>query len=274
MVKIVKHITIIALIGFGLLTLFLSSSVIFDWFGIREKEGNYVLFIVWANFISSIIYLTSAYGFIKSKKWTSKLLTTSVAILVLAFIGLLIHIYSGGIYEVKTVKAMIFRTSITVLFTFSVFYNKNKTKPMKINALTLSLISVFIAGCSSNEAKVVTETVIEEHHHKDHEAIVLNNGNKWKVEESMLIYIRNMEVAVNDFEGNDYSTLAKTIDKNIRTLTENCTMEGQAHDELHKWLVPFIGLSEEFDVATEKREQEKIYKAFKSAFEEFNTYFE
>ncbi|HRA60413.1 MAG TPA: hypothetical protein PLG30_12425 [Bacteroidia bacterium] len=31
---------------FGLLILFLSSSVIFDLFGIREKEGNYVLFIV------------------------------------------------------------------------------------------------------------------------------------------------------------------------------------------------------------------------------------
>ncbi len=51
-------------------------------------------------------------------------------------------------------------------------------------------------------------------------------------------------------------------------------MEGQAHDELHKWLLPFIELSEEFDVATEKENQEKIYQEFKKMFVEYNTYFE
>lgn len=122
MKKIIKYITVIALLGFGLLTLFLSSSVIFDWFGIREKEGNYVLFIVWANFISSVIYLAAVYGFIKSKSWTTKLLSSSIAILVVAFLGLLLHISNGGIYEIKTVKAMVFRTSITILFTFSSYY--------------------------------------------------------------------------------------------------------------------------------------------------------
>lgn len=145
-------------------------------------------------------------------------------------------------------------------------------------------MSVFVFGCNSestnNKEKEITETrtvvgtTEEEHHHNEHEAIVLDNGNKWKVVEGMLTYIRNMEEAVNNFEGNDYPTLAETIDKNIRELTSNCTMEGQAHDELHKWLVPFIGLSEEFDVATEKEEQERIYQAFKDAFVEFNSYFE
>lgn len=155
---------------------------------------------------------------------------------------------------------------------------------MKTKILILSLTSVFIFGCNSNtsnnEEKEITETETvvepteEEHHYDEHEAIVLDNGNKWKVVESMLIYIRNMEEAVNNFEGDDYPALAKTIDENIRTLTESCTMEGQAHDELHKWLVPFIGLSEEFDVAVEKEEQVRIYNEFKEAFVEFNKYFE
>jgi len=51
-------------------------------------------------------------------------------------------------------------------------------------------------------------------------------------------------------------------------------MEGQAHDELHKWLLPFIELSEEFDVATELEEQEQIYREFKASFKIYNTYFE
>ena len=102
--------------AFGLLTLLLSTSVIFDLFGVRAKEGNYVLFVVWANFISSILYLFAAYGFVKTRKWTASILGISASILVLAFIGLIIHINSGGIYETKTVGAMIFRISVTLVF--------------------------------------------------------------------------------------------------------------------------------------------------------------
>ncbi|MCO5263107.1 MAG: hypothetical protein M9901_09550 [Lentimicrobium sp.] len=106
----------VLLTAFGLLTLFLSSSVIFDLFGIRAKEGNYVLLVVWANFLSSILYLVAAYGFVKSRKWTIKPLGISAIILVLAFAGLLIHINSGGIYETKTVGAMLFRIVVTAVF--------------------------------------------------------------------------------------------------------------------------------------------------------------
>jgi len=56
----VTVITAIILIAFAMLTLFLSSSVIFDWLGIRAKKGNYVLLVVWANFISSVLYLFAA----------------------------------------------------------------------------------------------------------------------------------------------------------------------------------------------------------------------
>lgn len=67
MKKYTSKLSAVILVAFGLLTLFLSTSVIFDLFGIRAKEGNYVLFIVWANLISSILYLFAAYGFIKHK---------------------------------------------------------------------------------------------------------------------------------------------------------------------------------------------------------------
>lgn len=55
MTKVWTYIIASALVAFSLLTLFLSGSVIFDFFNIRAKEGNYVLFIVWANFISSFV---------------------------------------------------------------------------------------------------------------------------------------------------------------------------------------------------------------------------
>lgn len=114
--------------GFGLLTLFLSTSVIFDLFGIRAKEGNYAPFVVWSNFISSILYLFAAYGFIKNKKWTATLLGISTIILIAAFIGLKINASSGGIYETKTVSAMIFRISVTLVFAIIAYFTIIKKK--------------------------------------------------------------------------------------------------------------------------------------------------
>lgn len=124
--KILK-IAATVLLLFALLTLFLSSSVIFDLFGIREKEGNYVPLVVWANFISSILYLAAAYGLLKLKKWAVWLLVIAVVILVAAFIGLKIHISEGGLYEAKTANAMIFRIGLTILLAVaSYFLLKNK----------------------------------------------------------------------------------------------------------------------------------------------------
>lgn len=126
MKKFVTPFTIFILIAFGLLTLFLSSSVIFDLFGIREKEGNYVPFIVWANFISSILYLIAAVTWIKKMKVASTLLGISTVILALGFIGLLIHVNAGGLYETKTIGAMVFRTLLTFLFTLSSYKSLKK----------------------------------------------------------------------------------------------------------------------------------------------------
>ena len=126
MKKVLPYFLATILGAFGLLTLFLSTSVIFDLFGIRAKEGNYVLFVVWSNFISSILYLFAAYGFIKNKKWTVTLLGISTLILIAAFIGLKIHTSSGGFYETKTIGAMIFRISITLVFTIIAFFTINK----------------------------------------------------------------------------------------------------------------------------------------------------
>lgn len=123
----ILKIVAVSLLLFALLTLFLSASVIFDLFGIRAKEGNYVPLVVWANFISSILYLVAAYGLFKMKKWPVWLLAISAVILVAASIGLKIHISEGGLYEAKTVNAIIFRIGLTTLLALvSYFLLKNK----------------------------------------------------------------------------------------------------------------------------------------------------
>ena len=126
---ILRNLSAILLLGFGLLTLFLSTSIIFDLFGIREKEGNYVLFIVVANFICSFLYLLAAYGFLKMQSWTKLVLGVATLLLIIALVALKVYINNGGSYETKTVGAMIFRTSLTAILTFSAYLTikTNKT---------------------------------------------------------------------------------------------------------------------------------------------------
>ena len=122
MKKILRVSAAIILAVFGLITLFLSTSVFLDLFDVRAKEGNYVLHVVWANFFSSILYLFAAYGFLKTKKWTPHLLYLSTITLIAAFIGLLIYIQTGGIYEQKTIGAMLFRILFTLVFAIIAYY--------------------------------------------------------------------------------------------------------------------------------------------------------
>lgn len=110
----------------GLVSLFMTTSIIFDLFGIRAIEGNYVLTVVYANFICSLLYLFASYCFFRKNKASSPILIVASIILVIAFGALMIHIQDGGVYEMKTVRAMIFRTLLTFLFTGISFYQFRK----------------------------------------------------------------------------------------------------------------------------------------------------
>jgi len=98
MKKYILYLLGLILVVFGLLTLYLSGSIIFDLFGVRAKQGDYVLLVIWMNFITSFLYLFTAYGFFTFKKWASKTLTMALFVLILGAIGFYFHINSGGIY--------------------------------------------------------------------------------------------------------------------------------------------------------------------------------
>lgn len=149
--------------------------------------------------------------------------------------------------------------------------------------ITIIALSISLWGCANNstneQAAIATESAPqkEEHHHDEHEAIELNNGEKWTVDAEMMTHIRNMENDVNTLasEGKkDYKSLATKLQTNIELLTSNCTMEGKAHDELHKWLVPFIGMVEEFSETKDEGKAAKQLEEFKISFKTFNQYFQ
>lgn len=139
-------------------------------------------------------------------------------------------------------------------------------------------VALFLFSCGNEGEKETkdSETPNEEHVHNS-EAIELNDGEKWVVVEEMMGYIGTMESHINEYENateKDYYLLAKKLEDNLNLLTSNCTMEGQAHDELHKWLLPYIDLVGELAEADNDEEAKAIYSKIQSSFKTFNTYFE
>lgn len=145
----------------------------------------------------------------------------------------------------------------------------------KLKITTIVLSAFFLISCNDKVKTETTETVQTEemHEHSDGETIHLNDGKKWKVDDNMMAHIRNMEKDVASFENEkseDYQVLADNLEKNLELLTSNCTMKGQAHDELHVWLVPYIDLINDF---SKDKSNENLLK-IKESFTVFNQYFE
>jgi hypothetical protein len=144
--------------------------------------------------------------------------------------------------------------------------------------IIISSIILIIACNNQTEKKEVKEAPIAAIiKHIDSNAIALNNGEKWKLDDKMLVHIRNMENDINSFKNtsnSDYKELAKKLQSNLDLLTSNCTMKGQAHDELHKWLLPYIDLVNVFSKTTNKQELVVQFKKIQSSFLTFNQYFQ
>ncbi|HOY40859.1 MAG TPA: hypothetical protein PLX60_03285 [Chitinophagales bacterium] len=153
---------------------------------------------------------------------------------------------------------------------------------MKKLIILIPLISLFLFSCRNTvneKSNEQTQSVIqqENHHNDESEAIELNNGEKWKVDANMITHIHNMEndiISFTEIEQKNYKSLSEKLQSNIDLLTSNCTMKGKAHDELHKWLLPYIDLVKELSEAKDETEAEKQFQNIQTSFNTFNQYFQ
>ena len=153
---------------------------------------------------------------------------------------------------------------------------------MKKLIILIPLISLFLFSCRNTvneKSNEQTQSVIqqENHHNDESEAIELNNGEKWKVDANMITHIHNMEndiISFTEIKQKNYKSLSEKLQSNIDLLTSNCTMKGKAHDELHKWLLPYIDLVKELSEAKDPTEAEKQFQNIQTSFNTFNQYFQ
>ena len=157
---------------------------------------------------------------------------------------------------------------------------------MKRSLLVAALLLVF-TSCSKTASS-------EPHDHNDHtvmvedstshelgaeetKAISLNKGEKWKVNEEMKPFVNQGKVLVDSYlttQGGDPSTLAKELTSQNDQLIQSCTMKGESHEELHKWLHPHLELVDELSKESDPSKALVIVEELKSSYQTYDEYFE
>ena len=75
-------------------------------------------------------------------------------------------------------------------------------------------------------------------------------------------------------QSKDYLTLANQLKEENSGLVKSCTMKGESHDELHKWLHPHIELIESLSKAESAEQASKIITDLQTSFSIYNQYFQ
>ena len=110
-------------------------------------------------------------------------------------------------------------------------------------------------------------------------ALVLNNGEKWPADDATRSTFSKMESELKTFAENttepkikDYNALGENLQKELDILFKTCSMDGEAHEQLHTLVALIIG-----DVSSLRKSNETVaaeaYKKLPQHFKMFHEYF-
>lgn len=174
---------------------------------------------------------------------------------------------------------------IFLLFVSNYFYHKiyNMKKLKIIPLLTLIILSV---GCGGNvkqnteQNNAAADTLHQKHQEenvgeKTETAgnLILNNGAKWQANTETTVGINNMLKLVDDYMNNkntDTKVLGQNLEKEFTDILQKCTMSGEAHNQLHNFLLP---LKDKIEHLKENQKTEEV-KEIQSYLKNYNTYFQ
>lgn len=112
---VLRYILAAIALVFGAATIKAGGDVLFFNEQARIAAGNYVSFVLWANFIGGFLYLTAGVLLLLNSPQALRLSVTIAALTVAVLIALGVHIAVGGAYEARTLAAMGFRSVIWLM---------------------------------------------------------------------------------------------------------------------------------------------------------------
>jgi hypothetical protein len=123
---------------------------------------------------------------------------------------------------------------------------------MKIKGVFFALsVCLLISAC---ESKPTIEPTV----YADVE-LSLDKGKKWQVPSGMASYMDSSFVLISEMK-----TSRKVSTQNAEALysfknafVSNCTMKEEGHEILHLWLIPYIGILDDMEIAETDLEKER-----------------
>lgn len=83
---------------------------------------------------------------------------------------------------------------------------------------------------------------VHDDHEKKETKVELDNGNKWTANAETIEGINKMISILKKFPENskpeDYALLKNELDAEFNFMLQSCTMTGEAHEQLHNYLLP------------------------------------
>ncbi|MFK8037265.1 MAG: hypothetical protein AB8B74_03160 [Crocinitomicaceae bacterium] len=134
------------------------------------------------------------------------------------------------------------------------------------------------AAVKDSEGEIPTDTIVkvETQKPKTPHQLELNNGSQWEISRGMRKHFERINTLVNGFDSNnlvDFQILGDDIGKQTSKVIRKCDMKGKAHEELHKWLLPFLDLKEALVMTSSPEGGAAILEHIKSELAIFKTYF-
>lgn len=144
---------------------------------------------------------------------------------------------------------------------------------MKRLQIYLPLLVLFFCQISAIHSQHSEDSSSADRSHE----LILNDGEKWKIDAEMMKHIRIGEDLLNEYikrSGTNYSRLANDLSESNNNLIYSCSMTGESHDQLHKWLHPHLELTALLQKAEDPESASKLVKELKDSYAIFNTYFQ
>ena len=126
-----------------------------------------------------------------------------------------------------------------------------KINSMKRSVLLAGIAAGFLFACQDNSINEKQDTMMMMDHHQEENAnpVQLNNGEKWEANPETTEQIKKMIALTDTFPAlpvaADYSALKVKLETEFQLVFQKCTMTGEAHTQLHNYLIPLKGMIEE-----------------------------
>jgi hypothetical protein len=107
---------------------------------------------------------------------------------------------------------------------------------------------------------------------KKEKTLQLNNGNNWSANPETTAGIERMLEIINDVNL-EHATMGRNLNLEMKTIFAECTMKGEAHDQLHLYLIPLVKLFRNLKEETNPEQATIKQLEIKQYLDTYHTYF-